>query len=144
MAGDVTYNCIPHRRNNVAMKQYLANTRIFFSTIACSMHRSASRLQWAKRLQVGRIPNIMTTSHQSPSPQAAVCFRGSYCGKWAGLNMKQEEMFIIAATFSLMQHCFRCREREGVFFFFSLIHAIFILQISRVSCMLSTVNKLIE
>lgn len=37
--------------------------------------------------------------------------------------MKQEEMFIIAAhsvIFSLVQHCFRCREREGVVFnFFS-------------------------
>lgn len=41
--------------------------------------------------------------------------------------MKQEEMFIIAAQsviFSLSQHCFLCREREGVvfnFFFFFLL-----------------------
>lgn len=36
------------------------------------MYRSASQPQRAKRFRVGRIPNIMTTSHQSSSPQAAM------------------------------------------------------------------------
>lgn len=96
-----------------------------FSTIACRMCCSASQLQWAKRFRVGRIPNIMTTSHQSSSPKlpcTLLCFRTSYCGKWAGLNMKQEEMFIIAThsvIFSLIQQCLQQGERV-VFFFLCL------------------------
>lgn len=79
---------------------------------------SASRVGW--------IPNVMTTCHQSSSPKlprTLFVLPDFLLWKWAGLNTKQEKMFIIAAGSIigfLSQQLFLLG--GGVFIYFSFFH----------------------
>lgn len=119
------------RLTSVTMKQYLANVRTFQQKpeVCSAAPRSLGEPRGSESAE-SRTPWQQAISHLPPELLCTlVCFRSPYCGKWAGLNTKQEEMFIIAAqhsvTFSPVQQRFRCREREGsgeivspCFFFF--------------------------
>lgn len=87
----ITDNCILHIRLPQHDKVAIPSLYWYFPTIACSMHYSASQVVWAKRLGVGRIPNILTTSYQSSPPKllcTLVCFRSFLL--WGMSRVKHE------------------------------------------------------
>lgn len=118
------------------------------------MYCSASQLQWAKRLRAGRIPNIMTTSHQSSSPQAAVhtCVFPEFL-LWEMSRVKHEtggNVHHCSTVCNILPHTallsLQGKGRSGfyffIFFFLCLnIPFMFTMQISSLLCMLIMVNS---
>lgn len=107
------------RLSSVTMKQCLANTGTLQQQPAEYTRCSSSEPRGSESAQ-SQTSWQQVISHLPPELLCTlVCFRRSYCGKWAGLNMKQEEMLITAAhcaIFSLVRHSVSCRERQGVVF----------------------------
>lgn len=109
------------------------------------MYRSASQPQWAKRFRVGRIPNIMTTSHQSSPPQAAMhTFVFPDFLLWEMSRVKHEtggNVHHCSTVCNILPHTatFLLQGKSG--FFCLNIPCLFTMHISILLCMLIMVHR---